>query len=89
MDGRTGEHKLRKENGVSMTENQKTFYRLLKKKQEAHLTWDEIAKKAHVKLASWMTGTPGTKPSEDDLRKIAPVLNTTYEWLKHGGREEK
>lgn len=50
MDGRTGEHKLRKEN--KMTDNQKVFYRLIQKKKEAGLTWDEIAKKAHVKLAS-------------------------------------
>lgn len=67
-----------------MTDNQKVFYRLIQKKKEAGLTWDEAAKKAHIRLASWMTGTPGTKPSEDDLRKIAPVLSTTYEYLKNG-----
>ena len=79
MDGRTGEHKLRKENKMTLL-----FSRILEKKKESGKTWDEIAKEAHIKLGSWMTGLPTSKPSDEDLRKMAPVLNTTYEYLKNG-----
>ena len=80
MDRRTGKHKLRKEN-KAMT---KLFERILQKKKESGKTWDQIAKKAHIKLASWMTGLPSMTPSDEDLYRMAPVLNTTYEYLKHG-----
>ena len=60
------------------------FKRIFELKKESGLTWDEIAKKAHIKIASWMTGLPTSKPSDEDLHKLAPVLNTTYEWLKYG-----
>lgn len=70
-----------------MTGNQKIFTRVLDKKIESGLTWDQAAKQAHVRLASWMTGQPGTKPSDDDLKKLAPVFNTTYEYLKYGRKK--
>lgn len=79
MDRRTGKHKLRKE--IKMT---KVFERIWTKKKEAGKTWDQIAHEAGIKLASWMTGLPTSSPSDEDLRKIAPVLNTTYEYLKYG-----
>ncbi len=60
------------------------FRRVLEKKKEAGLTWDQIAKAAHIPLASWMTGLPTSNPTDDELRKLAPVLNTTYEYLKNG-----
>ena len=60
------------------------FKRILEKKKESGLTWDEIAKEAHIKVASWMTGLPTSKPSDEDLKKLAPVLKTTYEYLKYG-----
>lgn len=60
------------------------FKRVLEKKKESGLTWDEIAKKAHIKLGSWMTGLPTSKPTDEELQKLAPVLNTTYEYLKNG-----
>ena len=62
----------------------KVFKRVMKKKVESGLTWDEIAGRAGIPVASWMTGIPTSSPTDDDLRKIAPVLNTTYEWLKYG-----
>ena len=62
----------------------KVYKRILQKKMEVGKTWDEIAKEAGIKLASWMTGLPTSSPSDSDLRKIAPVLNTTYKWLKTG-----
>lgn len=62
----------------------KVFKRVLQKKTEAELTWDEVAKQAGIKLASWMTGLPTSNPTDAELRKMAPVLHTTYEYLKYG-----
>ena len=62
----------------------KVFKRILEKKKQSGLTWDEIAKLAHIGVSSWMTGIPTSNPTDDELRKIAPVLNTTYEYLKYG-----
>ena len=60
------------------------YKRILQKKKEAGLTWDEIAHKAHIGLSSWMTGLPSSCPTDNELKKLAPVLNTTYEYLKYG-----
>ena len=60
------------------------FKRILDRKIKCGLTWDEIARLAKIKMASWMTGLPTSKPSDEDLQKLAPVLKTTYEWLKNG-----
>lgn len=62
----------------------KVFKRVLEKKTEAGLTWDEVAKEAEIKVSSWMTGLPTSQPTDKELRKMAPVLNTTYEYLKYG-----
>ena len=67
-----------------MTKDEKVFKRVLEKKIETGLTWDQIHDKTGVPLASWMTGMPGTTPSDGDLKKLAPIFNTTYEYLKHG-----
>ena len=60
------------------------FKRIMAKKKEAGLTWDELTHKAHIRLGTWMTGLPTSKPTDEELRKLAPVLNTTYEFLKNG-----
>lgn len=60
------------------------YRRIMAKKKEAGLTWDEIAKAAQIPLRSWMTGLPTSKPTDEELKKLAPVLNTTYKWLKYG-----
>lgn len=60
------------------------FSRILEKKKESGKTWDQIAEEARIPLGSWMTGIPTSAPSDEDLRKMAPVLNTTYEFLKNG-----
>lgn len=62
----------------------KMYRRILQKKNEAGLTWDELAEKSGIKVRSWMTGLPTSKPTDEELRKMAPVLNTTYEYLKYG-----
>lgn len=60
------------------------YKRILGKKKGTLLTWDQIAKRAHIRLGSWMTGIPTSKPSDEDLKKLAPVLGTTYKYLKNG-----
>ena len=62
----------------------KVYKRILKLKTEAHLTWDELAAQAEIKTSSWMTGVPTSSPTDEELRAIAPVLNTKYEFLKNG-----
>lgn len=60
------------------------FKRIAEKKLESKKTWDEIAKEAHIPLKTWMTGLPGSSPTDAELKKLAPVLNTTFKWLKYG-----
>ena len=60
------------------------YKRILEKKKESGLTWDEIVKAAQIQLKSWMTGLPTSKPTDEELKKLAPVLNTTYNYLKYG-----
>lgn len=60
------------------------FKRILEKKTEKKMTWDELAQKAGISVSSWMTGLPTASPSDEEIRKIAPVLDTTYEYLKYG-----
>lgn len=60
------------------------YKRILQKKKEAGLTWDEVAHKAHIRLGSWMTGLPTSKPTDEELERLAVVLNTTFEYLKDG-----
>ena len=60
------------------------FKRIQEKKKKAGLSWDQIAARAHIRVSSWMTGLPTSKPTDEELQKLAPVLNTTFEWLKYG-----
>ena len=60
------------------------YKRILEKKKESGLTWDEIVKEAQIPLKSWMTGLPTSKPTDEELHKLAPFLKTTYEYLKYG-----
>ena len=59
------------------------FLRILKKKTEAGLTWDELAAKAGIRLKSWMCGVCG-EPDDNEIRKIAAALNVSFGWLKNG-----
>lgn len=63
------------------------YKRILKCKKASGLTWDEIAKQAGIKVSSWMTGLPTSSPTDAELKAMAPVLNTTYEYLKYGTTE--
>jgi transcriptional regulator with XRE-family HTH domain len=67
--------------GGSMTP---LYKRILEKKKEAGLTWDEICKAAQIRLGSWMTGLPTSKPTDEELKRLAVVLNTSVAYLKTG-----
>lgn len=69
-----------------MTEVYKRCYL---KKIESGLSWDEIANLARIGVSSWMTGLPYSNPTDRELKKIAPVLNTTYEYLKFGALDDR
>lgn len=60
------------------------YKRVLMKKAAKGLTWTELAREAGIPTATWMTGLPTSTPSDDELYKIAPVLDTTFEYLKYG-----
>ena len=60
------------------------YIRVLEKKQESGLSWSQICKQAHIRMSSWMTGVPFARIKDSDLKAIAPVLNTTFEYLKYG-----
>ena len=62
------------------------YKRINAKRKEAGLTWNELAKKAGIKMATWMTGLPISHPTEAEVRKIAavPEMNTTYAYLRYG-----
>lgn len=65
------------------------YKRIDKKRKQAGLTWRQLAKKAGIKEKSWMTGLPISHPAEEEIRKIAPVVNSTYTWLRYGVNEIK
>lgn len=65
------------------------FKRIMTKKLKEGITWDELAAQANIRQASWMTGLPTSSPTDEELHRMAPVLKTTYEWLKNGNNEEK
>lgn len=60
------------------------FKRIRKLKEKKKITWDQLAAEAGIPVASWMTGLPTMEPTDEELHKIAPVLDTTYEYLKYG-----
>lgn len=51
---------------------------------ETGLTWSKFAKKAGLKLKSWMTGVPTTNPTDAELQAIADTYGVNFEWLKYG-----
>lgn len=62
----------------------KVYKRVLKCKEKSGKSWDQIAREAGIPVSSWMTGVPTSQPTDEELRKIAPVIYTTYEYLKYG-----
>lgn len=60
------------------------YKRIDEKRRECNLTWNELAKRAGIKMKTWMTGLPINHPTDEEIRKIAPVVNSTYVWLRYG-----
>lgn len=62
------------------------YKRINAKRKEAGLTWNQLAAKAGIKMATWMTGLPISHPTDEEVRKIAavPEMNTTYAYLRYG-----
>lgn len=62
------------------------YRRINEKRQEAGLTWNQLAALAGIKVKSWMTGLPTSHPTEAEVHAIAdvPQMNTTYEYLRYG-----
>ncbi len=60
------------------------FMRIIKHKEKSGLSWNELAEKADIAITSWMTGIPTSSPSNEELRRLAPLLGTTYDYLKYG-----
>lgn len=73
---------LLKANDPSSWKN--VYKRINEKRKEAGLSWSQLAKKAGIPMSSWMTGIIATHPTEEEVRKIAPVVNSTYEYLRYG-----
>ena len=65
-------------------DNYNIFRRVMEKKHEVMKSWDEVVFEAEIPLRSWMTGIMTSNPTDAELKAIAPVLNTTFEWLKYG-----
>lgn len=62
------------------------YSRINKLRKAEKLTWEELAQKAGIKVSTWMTGLPFAKPTDEELEAIAPVLHTTFDYLKYGTR---
>lgn len=60
------------------------YQRINAKRVEAGLTWSKLAKLAGIKMKTWMTGLPISHPTDEEIHKIAPVVNSTYEYLRYG-----
>lgn len=60
------------------------YKRIDKARKNVGLTWTQLAKQAGIKQATWMTGLPISHPTEDEIRKIAPVVKEPYIYLRYG-----
>lgn len=60
------------------------YKRIDEERRNCGLTWTQLAKKAGIKMKTWMTGLPINHPTEEEIRKIAPVVNSTYVYLRYG-----
>lgn len=60
------------------------YKRINEKRKEAGLTWGQLASQAGIRTGTWMTGLPISHPTEAEVRAIAPVVNSTYAYLRYG-----
>lgn len=58
-----------------------------REKYDGRLPWNYLSRDAHIGMGSWMVDAASCSrcpPSETVIRKIAQVLEVTYEWLIYG-----
>ena len=60
------------------------YKRINAKRKAAKLTWNQLAEKAGIPVSTWMTGLAISHPTDEEIRKIAPVVNSTYAYLRYG-----
>lgn len=60
------------------------YKRINTARKSVGLSWNELADAAGIPVSSWMVGLNITHPSDDEIRAIAPVVNSTYEYLRYG-----
>lgn len=60
------------------------YKRIDKARKAEGLTWNQLAKKAGIKVKTWMTGLVISHPTEEEIRLIAPVVHSTYTYLRYG-----
>ena len=53
-------------------------------REENGLSWSQFAKKAGLKLKSWMIGIPTSNPTDKELQAIASTYGVCFDWLKYG-----
>lgn len=70
---------------VTQRQAQTAIYRRCDEvREENNLSWSQFAKKAGLKLKSWMIGIPTTNPTDAELQAIATTYGVCFDWLKYG-----
>lgn len=60
------------------------YRRIEEERVRCGLTWNKLARQAGVPMSTWMTGLPIAHPTDEEVRKIAPVVRSTYMYLRYG-----
>ena len=72
-------------NKVSQRQAQTGIYKRCDEvRMDNNLTWSQFAKRAGLKLKSWMIGIPTTNPTDAELQAIAATYGVCFDWLKFG-----
>lgn len=64
------------------------YKRILDLKIRKGYTWEWLAKEAHIRISSWMTGLDAFSPSDREIKKLADVFGVSFEYLKYGTEDE-
>lgn len=90
-EGQSEETELTPEAEEPKVVNWVAFYKRVRQKgQEKYgckIPWNYLAKDAGIMTGSWMVSADSCKrtpPTEEEIRKIADALGTSYEWLLYG-----
>lgn len=64
------------------------YKRILDLKIQKGYTWESLAKEAHIRISSWMTGIDAFSPSDKEIKKLADVFGVSFDYLKYGKKDE-